>query len=216
MNINFSNQTFAQRKIPRNLYHLTTKENYLSMLKDGFIKTSHDVEPSSSLEGVFLFDITNFVKRWSSTGLKIDFLKTPLTLAKALLLNVAIKNPEIVLLKIPTKNLLKNNLFCRAQICTKNIPLEHEINGDLATNQRHYTRKKYPIEYIYQSKIPIEKVEKIGELDTKISIKKTQDIAIYEHLDTLEFFSKLFNNTPEQKNIELAKKNSFKFRELFD
>lgn len=214
MNINFSKTSFAQRKIPRNLYHLTSKKNYLSMLKDGIIKTSHDADPTTNLNGVFLFDMKNFIKRWTSTGIKIDYLKNPLTLAKALILNAAMKNTEIVLLKIPTKNLFINQLLCRVQSFGLEVPLEHQNNGDLAINQKHYTRKKFPIEYIYQSEIPIDKVEKIGEFDSNIEFNKPLDITIYEQIDQLDLFSKILGNQPEQKCVELAKKSSFKIKEI--
>ena len=78
------NQPTGRHNIPRYLYHLTTKENYNSMLKDGFIKTSHDVELSSNLEGVFLFEMINFVKRWGSTGFDTKALKQPFLLLNAL------------------------------------------------------------------------------------------------------------------------------------
>ena len=51
------------KKIPRYLYHMTSKKNYESMLKDGFIKTGHDAYLDSNLDGIFMFDLKNFIKR---------------------------------------------------------------------------------------------------------------------------------------------------------
>ena len=44
-------------KIPKYLYHITTKSHYNSMLESGVIKTSKDVSPMSNLNGVFMFDM---------------------------------------------------------------------------------------------------------------------------------------------------------------
>lgn len=55
--------------LPRYLYHVTSRKNYEAMLKSGEIRTSHDACLSSSLEGVFMFDLKNFAKRWTSTFL---------------------------------------------------------------------------------------------------------------------------------------------------
>ena len=126
------NQPTGRHNIPRYLYHLTTKKNYNSMLKDGFIKTHHDACATLNLDGVFLFEMINFVKRWSSTGLSIDWLKKPFLLLDALILQAATKNPEIVLLKIPTKNFLLEKLRCRVQNIGPEVSLDHANNGDFA------------------------------------------------------------------------------------
>lgn len=205
------NTLAGRRNIPRYLYHLTTKENYNSMLKDGFIKNSHDVEPSSNLEGVFLFEMINFVKRWGSTGLSIDWLKKPLLLLDALILQAATKNPEIVLLKIPTKNFLLEKLRCRVQNIGPEVSLDHANNGDFATNGKHYTRKKYTIEYIYENNIPITEAIKLGEIDTGYVLNNHQELLkYYENMDGLKIMSKLLQNQLEQKSVELAKNSQFK------
>ena len=210
------NQPTGRRNIPRYLYHLTTKENYNSMLKDGYIKAFHDVDPTTNLNGVFLFDMINFVKKWSSTGVVADFLKNPLLLSNALLLNAAFKNPEIVLLKIPTKNFPLEKLRCRVQNSQNKVPLEHTINGDAATNRKHFTRKKLALEYIFKGNIPINKASKIGEINTGIKIEKPEDLTKYYETNSLEILSQLLQNQPEQKSVELAKKSNFKLQTFED
>ena len=206
------NQPTGRRNIPRYLYHLTTKENYNSMLKDGCIKAFHDVDPTTNLNGVFLFDMINFVKKWSSTGPIADFLKNPLPLSNALILKTSVKTPEIVLLKIPIKNFPLEKLRCRVQNFGSGITSEHADNGDPATNRKHFTRKKFALEYIFRGNIPINEVSKIGEINTGIRIETPEDLTKYYEINSLEILSQLLQNQLEQKSVELAKKSNFKFQ----
>lgn len=209
-----SNQVrYNKRTIPRYLYHLTTKENYTSIIKDGVIKATHDANPVSNLKGVFLFDMINFIKRWMSTGFKIDSENNKFSLAQALFLNVIIKSRNLVLLRIPTKNLSTNLLQCRVQNITESE--FHANNGDSATKQKHYTRKKKPIEYIFQDNIPVKEFAKIGEVDSQINYTKHQDLASFGEIDSLSLLEKLLVNQPEENAINLAKKSSFEFVDLF-
>ena len=56
----------GRRNLPRYLYHITTENNYQQMLKDGYIKGHHDLDLNTHLSGVFLFDLKNFSKRWTT------------------------------------------------------------------------------------------------------------------------------------------------------
>ena len=207
-NLTEHSQTFGKHKIPRYLYHLTTKENYNNMAKDGFIKISEDVGVET-LQGVFMFDLKNFTKRWFHTGL--DYIDWTLSLARALILNTLLKSSEIVLLRIPTNNLQPNLLKCRCQDEQGECNITTE--GVCATKQKHYTRKKYAIEYIYQKNIPINQVEKIGEINTKLDLQDITNIKNkLKNVNTLQILTDLFKQQPEKKCIELAKNNSSKFR----
>lgn len=183
------------------------------MIKDAAIKATHDADTSSNLEGVFLFDMINFIKRWVSTGLKITSENINFSFAQALFLKVAMKSRNLVLLKIPTWNLPTDQLRCRVQ----DIEIASEYydnNGDTATNQKHYTRRKKTIEYIFQDSIPVEKFTKIGEIDSQINCTKSKSWTIYREVDSLDLLGKLLVNQPEEKAVNLAKKSSFDFVNL--
>ncbi len=192
----------GQRNVPRYLYHLTTKNNYQQMLKDGYIKVNHDADIRSNLNGIFMLDLKNFTKRWMSMG--IDCGEHLLTFAKALLMQASKDGSNIVVLKIPTKTLYLNKLKCRSQISKNNT---HIMNGDFATNQKHYTRRKEPIEYICETDIPIKNATKIGEADTGFNLEKALEELSEDYskrIDEKKILKTLFKNTPEEKCISFA------------
>ena len=166
-NCQFVGTQLGKRNVPRYLYHLTTKNNYQQMLKDGYIKGYHDEDIRTNLSGIFMLDLRNFTKRWMTTG--IDCGEQLLTFAKCLIMQASKDDSNIVALKIPTKTLNMSKLKCRSQISENNI---HITNGDFATNQKHYTRRKEPIEYICETDIPIKNATKIGEAETGFNLKK--------------------------------------------
>lgn len=199
----------GRRNIPRYLYHLTSKDNYASMLKDGFIKTNRDSFPETNISGIFMFEMANFIKRWVHSFIFFNDIKTDISLAKSLFAKVAISNPNLVLLKIPTRKLNKDNFLCRVQ--SRENPESHQNNGDVATNQKHYTRKRLPIEYIYTDTIPIDTAMKISETKIEIPADEIENITAWEDMNFLEIFGKLLKGQPEEKAVKLAEKSSFKF-----
>lgn len=200
----------GQNNIPRYLYHITNKNNYEKMLKDGFIKMSHDANPETNLEGIFMFDLKNFTQRWLNTGFAIG--DEILTLAKALFLNSSSKSSDIVVLKVPTRGLPLDKLKCRTQDITTQISGFHVSNGDMATRQKHYTRKKQPIEYICQETIPMSSVKKIGEADTGVVLEEMIDTSTYTKIDCKQILTNLFKGQAEEKCIKIANKSSIKLK----
>lgn len=174
------------------------------MLKDGYIKGHHDLDSSTHLSGVFLFDLKNFSKRWITMG--IDWGDKLFTFAKGLIMQASKDDSNLVVLKIPTKTLSQNKLKCRNQLTDSKT---HNTYGDFATNQKHYTRKKNAIEYINEGDIPIQNVTKIGEADMGFNLRKIIENPTENALDKLDvkkILQNLFKNTPEGKCINLATK----------
>ncbi len=201
-NCQFVGTQLGKRNVPRYLYHLTTKNNYQQMLKDGYIKGYHDEDIRTNLSGIFMLDLRNFTKRWMTTG--IDCGEQLLTFAKCLIMQASKDDSNIVALKIPTKTLNMSKLKCRSQISKNNI---HITNGDFATNQKHYTRRKEPIEYICETDIPIKNATKIGEADTGFNLKKALEELSEDYskrIDEKKILKTLFKNTPEEKCINFV------------
>lgn len=196
----------GKRNVPRYLYHLTTDKNYQQMLKDGYIKANHDADLSSNLSGVFMLDLRNFTKRWLTTG--VDCGDKLLTFAKGLIMQASKDGSNIVALKIPTRKLNTSKLRCRSQVSENNI---HHKNGDFATNQKHYARKKEPLEYINEENIPIKNAIKIGEADTGFNLEKALENEPMNYIDIIDekkILQNLFKNTPEEKCINLVAKQN--------
>lgn len=190
--------------LPRFLYHITSKKNYESMLKSGEIRTSHDAYLDSNLEGVFMFDLKNFAKRWTSTFFKFKEADEKFNLGSALVC----KNSDIVLLKVPTRKMNVDKLKIRVQDDTK--VNYHTLNGDSAKFQTLYTRRKKPIEYIYNQNIDISDVQKIGEVNLNINLDNRSELIEFMQKRPFETLLKLFNGTPEEKCVQKMQKAKIK------
>ncbi len=186
--------------IPRFLYHITSRENYSSMLKDGIIKTSADVCPVSKLNGVFMFDMKNFAKRWSNTWIDIENLHVNLGTA-LMTKNSVVGAKDVVLLKIPTKNMNINKLKVRPQ-------LKDTIKADKAIYQSIYTRRKNPIEYIYEENIDVSKVQKLGET----TLKYASEDDLYKRIKDkpTEILLQLLKGQPEAKGVKIFAERNIK------
>ena len=195
----------ARRNLPRYLYHVTTENNYQQMLKDGYIKGHHDLDLNTHLSGVFLFDLKNISKRWTTMG--IGWGDKLFTFAKGLIMQASKDDSNLVVLKISTKTLSQNKLKCRNQLTDSKT---HNTYGDFATNQKHYTRKKNTIEYINEGNIPIQNVTKIGEANVGFNLHKAMENLsenIFDKIDVKKILQNLFKNTPEEKSINIIAKN---------
>lgn len=187
--------------LPRYLYHITSTKNYESMLKSGEIRTSADTCPISNLEGVFMFDLKNFAKRWTSTFCNLND-KVKVNLGGSLIC----KNLDsIVVLKIPTKNMDIDKLKVRVQEA-KNTLEDHYLNGASARFQTLYTRRKKPIEYIYGDKINISDAKKIGELELHFNLAEKEEILDFVNKRPFDSLLKLFKGTPEEKCVQAMQK----------
>ncbi len=203
INCQVTGTQLGRRNLPRYLYHITTENNYQQILKDGYIKGHHDLDSSSHLSGVFLFDLKNFSKRWATMG--IDLGDKLLTFAKGLVMQASKDDSNLVVLKIPTRTLSQRKLKCRNQLTDSET---HSIYGDFATNQKHYTRKKKPIEYINEGNIPIQNVTKIGEANVGVNLHKAMENLsedIFDKIDVKKILQNLFKNTPEEKSINVKR-----------
>lgn len=193
MKINVRNQcnnlNFKQRKIPRYLYHFTTPNSYELIKKTGNINISENDE---YLCGVFLFELSNFIKNW---GINKDWNNK--NLAFELIKRISGFSQSIVLLKIPVKNLDKDKIFIRSQNRLfnakehyKDVGLEH-LGGEItASMSKKYKHKKEAIEYIYEDEINISKILDVFQCD----VKELFDVKLREKSDIASIMLKLFNN----------------------
>ena len=105
-------QTVGKHKIPRYLYHMTSLENYQKMLETGYIRPSGARLP----DGVYMLELDSFSKYWNK-GLRND------------LCDLVFRSGEshnIVMLRIPTKNLEASKIRLRTQ---------KQVEGDFYTKE---------------------------------------------------------------------------------
>ena len=95
----------GKHKIPRFIYHITSKQNYEKMLEDGVINLSYD---RAFGNGIFFTDIQNLFKEWN----KFDNNRGK-NLLEHLLHHCGCN--DAVLLRIPTSKLNIENLLIRSQ-----------------------------------------------------------------------------------------------------
>ncbi len=199
--------------IPRYLYHVTSKVNYDSMLKCGFIKTSQDAG-ISDLNGVFMFAMQNFAKRWANFWVDIFdnlYCNVGSSLMNKVALDVddfSIKNKaDVVLLKIPTKDMDIKKLKVRPQHVL-DIGNSDLGKGDSAVYQSIYTRRKNSIEYIYEENINISKVQKIGETQLKYESKEDCKNKIMGR--PYEVLLELVKGQPEEIGVKILSQMNIK------
>ena len=94
-------QSVGKHKIPRYLYHMTSVENYHKMLKSGYIEPSGRRLP----DAVYMLELDSFSKYWNKR-MRDD-------LCDMIFRSGESKN--IVILKIPTKNLTHSKIKIRTQ-----------------------------------------------------------------------------------------------------
>lgn len=116
---------YGKHKVPRFIYHMTTKKNYESMLKDGFIKTSPDATLG---RGVFATELTNLFKRW-----RLNKSWGNNSLQERLISQIAKGSDDIVMLKIPTAKLNQDLLRIRSQNILFNWSNSDDTNRILDT-----------------------------------------------------------------------------------
>jgi len=97
----------GKRRVPRYIYHMTSKQNYDSMVKDGFIKKSRD---EAIGDGVFATELVNLFKRWRKNQAWGNS-----SLMESLIDQVRKDGKDVVILKIPTSILNIDHLKVRSQ-----------------------------------------------------------------------------------------------------
>lgn len=205
------NTNFARsQKVPRYIYHLTSKANYDSILQDGFIKPTQN--KFFVKNGVYALELANFFKRWK---INKDWGYDDL---QYLLLRHIVKwmqfvqqdTNELVILKIPTSELdlskLKirclNKLFKHEDEFETLAPgLQSHLRGETPVSKAPlYKRRKNAIEYIYDGSIPVEKAKRIGNIVNVASLRKSPAFSLHP----VKFIMQaLLSGTPESKGAEL-------------
>ena len=159
------NKICPKRLVPRFLYHITTVPAYEKMCEKNMIALK--MSNGSSLDGVYMFDLQNFFKRWNSANNK------GVCLQDAILRHIRGKadNPDLVMLKIPTENLDRKKLFIRSLQRVFGIAQQeshmHRIFGEPASYAPYFKKRKEPIEYVYKGDIL--NFEKIGQANSDIA-----------------------------------------------
>lgn len=192
MNINPTN-------LPKNLYHITTTENLAKIQQDKLLKAMPDTLTGGNVRGIFAFDLNNFTTQWAKDK--------HMNLAR-LILDYIAKGREMVALRIPVKNLSKEqeaNIKLRdvnaaidwkfnGYIYGKTVP--EEIKGlNLSQISQEEVNSK-PIEYIIPDDIPADKFEMLGtskygsklqlpDILKKLFNGQQEEIIIEKNIDTL-------------------------------
>lgn len=171
----FIKSCFFRKNIPDYLYHLTTKENYQNILRDGVIKQNQD--RILNKHAVFTVEQNNFINEWSKTIVNSQNLRD-------MLIEHTSSCGDSVVLKISTKNLDLKKLFIRNQNkffnykngkydkLPKNpvsffefiIDAMHLRYGTPAALKKFFNKNK-PYEYIYKDKIDVQEIDNIILLD---------------------------------------------------
>lgn len=163
------------QNIPEFIYHITSKENYKKILKDGKMNISAWEELSENgCQGIYFIDKENFLKNW--VGRKEPELFGDVDLGELLMLWTS-KGTDTVAIKIPTSSLDMSKLHFRPYIKASREATETIDNDTLKISSNlvkeglpicelaKYAETDEPIEYVYFGKITPKLFQ--GHLETK-------------------------------------------------
>lgn len=211
MKITTNSPNFQSRKIPRYIYHLTNQKAYDSILKDGFIRTSEN-DPYTIKRGIHAIELSNFIKHWlenkswayCSDCLQEALLREVVKWTRSLLPNA----DKLVILRIPTANLDKNQLAIRGQDTffefnnpnkKKRVVTPELLGLTPASEAQRYKKKKKAIEYIYYDNIPIQNVEHIGNIVNIPELRRSPEYNCEQPVQSI--LKALLKGTPEANAI---------------
>ncbi len=200
------NTLLGKHKIKRFLYHITSQDNYEKIMESGILKTYKD-SSFRKLNGIFMFDLQNFTKRWCNPQKWGD-----LDLAVSLFAKFANCDDEIVKLacfRIPTEKLDHSLLKIRSQnrlfkIFSDNhkfFKSEHTMYGSNASQSSLYKKRKEAIEYIYQDNLPVSDIQFVGKFDFNVNEVFEKDTSEWYRKCALKTLKELFKDQPERKGL---------------
>ena len=147
--------------IPRYLYHITDMEGFKGIQNRQKILRTPDYW-SRSICGVFMIDLRNYTKRWAT-----DCSLTGESFARDMLKQCAHGDRDLVIFRIPTEKLNKDDLIIRSQnryFNDKNMK-KHSYHTEYGANVREqslFARRKEAVEYVYNGAIEMCDVEVLG------------------------------------------------------
>ena len=183
----------GKHKIPRYLYHVTTKANYESMLKTGTLRVS---DPGGLGSGVYMLELQNMIKHYGNHN---GYRGLERLLGQGSLHG----GDELVLLKIPTSKLNAGRLAIRDNGMPINtLPSQFNLTsmiGDAAVSSKLYKQRKVGLEYIYPHDIDINDVSMVGSAKIKPMIEGE----LISDAEALTVWKALTEGKPEHKAFEV-------------
>lgn len=182
----------GKHKIPRYLYHVTTRNNYESMLKTGTLRVS---DPGGIGAGVYMLELQNMIKHYGNHN---GYRGLERLLGQASLQG----GNELVLLRIPTAKLNASRLSIRDNGTPNIIPSQFDVTnliGDSAINSKLYKQRKVGLEYIYPHDIDINNVSMVGSA----KIKPLLEGGLMTDSEGLEVWKNLTIGNPEYRAFEV-------------
>ncbi len=220
-------------RLPRYLYHFTNEKDYFLIRHQGQLQAANP-RGADEMTGVFMVDLENLIKSWGKFNKDLFEFSN---LRERLIHFASFKkgDPRPVVLRVPTKNLDRDELLIRSQkdiedyskmpppkgyamdmlngrfeAAMKKLEeaMPEGLKGYKAKGLAHkYKRQDIAVEYIYPNDISLKQagVERIGNGDSKRLDTWHGDI----YVDSRRYFQELFKDTPEAKAFEKAKPKYF-------
>ena len=181
----------GKHKIPRYLYHVTTRANYENVLKTGTLRVS-DARGLGS--GVYMLELQNMIKHYGNHNGNRGLERL---LGQARLHG----DEELVLLRIPTKKLDASRLSIRDN--DSGAPVLEKLNifrikGDSAVSSKLYKQRKIGLEYVYPHDIDINNVSMVGSTKVKPLIE-----GVISDTEALTAWKALTEGKPEHRAFEI-------------
>ncbi len=226
-NTNQSPQTIAKHKVPRYLYHLTSRENYQKILESGYIKPGNDHFPF----GVYMLELDSFSKYWGKS-MRNDLVRKCGGSNELVMLKIPTSSIDTSKIRLRTQNDVEGKLgseieewfnFTRMPDERKNLltklikdygekeaikryldylpkKYEHLVKGIEGRFTNLYKQRKSDLEFIYDAEIPISNVEYIGGFNYKKEFGNGLQYSfekLYDENLAKSVFGKLLQTKPE-------------------
>lgn len=160
------NKTSKKQALPEFIYHITSKENYEKILKDGKIIISEwEAQNLNGCKGIYFVDRDNFLNKWVGRKEPELFGDSSIDIGELLMLWTCKGINGTVAIQIPTSKLNLSQLRFRPYIEACRVSLETlnpdtlEIGSELVKkglsidDLPKFANSNEPIEYIYTGEL---------------------------------------------------------------
>lgn len=160
------NKNSKKVNLPEFIYHITSRENYEKILRDGKMKVSKwELDSGNGCNGIYFIDKDNFLNNWLGRKEPEILGDSPMDVGELLIAWTCKDTKESVAIKIPTSKLDISQLRFRPYIeaCKESLETYNPNTGKIESrlvkeglpieDLSKYANSKEPIEYVYFGEI---------------------------------------------------------------
>lgn len=184
-------------KLPRFLYHFTSRNNLSKIMKEGLRASDVSWNAHIANPSVFCVDIQNLAKSWSKQEICGYNLQSSLIFGQAL----KDGSRELCCVRIPTKA-LSSPVYVRNQKYILDYDLAKSGTEIVSKGNKYklYQRNGQAIEYIHSGNIPPSSIEYVGSAKIADNIEGLFETSASQlNSESTKMLKSIFQDSPEIK-----------------